>query len=43
MKRIVITPYFIKIRKENLSKNAENLVKSHVKDVINDYDYAIEN
>lgn len=34
---------YIKIRKENMSKSAENLVKSHVKDVINDYDYAIEN
>lgn len=34
---------YIKIRKETLSKDAESLVKSNVKDVINDYDYAIEN
>jgi D-tagatose-1,6-bisphosphate aldolase subunit GatZ/KbaZ len=34
---------FIKIRKENHSKNAENLVKSNIKDIINDYDYAINN
>ena len=33
---------YIKIRKENMSKNAEHLVKSKVKDVINDYNYAIE-
>ena len=33
---------YIKIRKENLSKNAENLVKSNVKDVIKDYNFAIE-
>lgn len=33
---------YLKIRKENLSKNAENLVKSNIKEIINDYDYAIE-
>ena len=32
-----------KIRHGNLSKNAENLVKSNIKDVIKDYDYAIDN
>lgn len=33
---------YTNIRKENLSKNAECLVKSNVKDVIKDYDFAIE-
>ena len=34
---------YLKIRKGNLSKTAESLVKSNIKDVISDYDYAIEN
>lgn len=33
---------YSKIRTGNLSKNAENLVKSNIKDVVKDYDYAIE-
>lgn len=33
---------YLKIRSEDIPKNAENLVKSNIKDVINDYDYAIE-
>ena len=33
---------YLKIRQENLSKNAEDLVKSNIKDVINDYYNAIK-
>ena len=33
---------YLMIRSENLSKNAENLVKSNIKYVINNYDCAIE-
>lgn len=33
---------YLKIRSGNITKNAENLVKSNIKDVIRDYDYATE-
>ncbi|MBE6510367.1 MAG: tagatose-bisphosphate aldolase [Methanobrevibacter millerae] len=34
---------YLKIRARKISKNAKNLLKSNINDVINDYDYAIEN